>query len=139
MFHNQVSATRRSRSREDNALYRPGYGLQERGTHEGFVRGRSLYVQASKRPMLTTTLVALCGGLALAALARPRKAHGGGPASAPARRETGRPDGAREPARHRAARHEARARHPQESASPQGGSPHDGPVATASPTGMSHI
>jgi hypothetical protein len=58
-------ADRPSRNREDNALYRPGYGLEERGTHQGWIRSGSLYVQATTHPMLTT--VALVG-LGLAAL-----------------------------------------------------------------------
>ncbi len=37
---------RPSRSRDDNALYRPDYGLPERGTHHGWCRSGSLYVKA---------------------------------------------------------------------------------------------
>jgi hypothetical protein len=70
MFEGQL-AHRPSRSRDDNALYQPGYGLQERGTQEGFVRGRSLYVRASMYPAATT--LALSGAaLSLAALMRAR-------------------------------------------------------------------
>jgi NADP-dependent 3-hydroxy acid dehydrogenase YdfG len=113
MFHNQVSATRRSRRREESALHQAGYGLHERGTHEGFVRGRSLYVQATKRPLLTALALA-CGGAAVAALAgrrgrqergesrrdtvrpRPRQAPAmrQAPAETPRRAPYGRPNGA---------------------------------------------
>jgi hypothetical protein len=51
-------ADRPSRDREDNALYRPGYGLQERGTHQGWIRSGSLYVKASEYPVLTTITIA---------------------------------------------------------------------------------
>ena len=71
MFYSQRS-DRPSRSREDNALYRPGYGLNERGTQAGWVRPKSLYVKVSKHPVLTT--VALAGlGIALGTLATRRR------------------------------------------------------------------
>jgi short-subunit dehydrogenase len=57
MFYSQV-ADRPSRSREESGLYKPGYGLQERGTHEGYVRSGSLYVTASKHPVLAGLTVA---------------------------------------------------------------------------------
>lgn len=63
MYATQRSS-RPSRSREDNALYEPGYGLHERGTHEGWVRSGSYYVTAQKRPL--TTLLACLGVAALA-------------------------------------------------------------------------
>ncbi len=49
---------RPSRDREDNALYQAGYGMQERGTHQGWIRSGSLYVKAEKHPVLTTIAVA---------------------------------------------------------------------------------
>jgi short-subunit dehydrogenase len=52
---------RPSRDREDNALYRPGYGLHERGTHQGWIRSGSLYVEAEKRSVATTLAVAGLG------------------------------------------------------------------------------
>ncbi|UOR07367.1 SDR family oxidoreductase [Hymenobacter aerilatus] len=55
---------RPSRSREDNALYRAGYGLHERGTHHGWFRSGSLYVQMQKHPLLSAAAVA---GLGVAA------------------------------------------------------------------------
>ncbi len=64
---------RPSRSREDNALYRAGYGLHERGTHHGWFRRGSLYVQAQQHPLLAWAAVAGLG-LAATALARARQA-----------------------------------------------------------------
>lgn len=52
---------RPSRDREDNALYRAGYGLHERGTHQGWIRSGSLYVKAEKHPILTTISLAGLG------------------------------------------------------------------------------
>ncbi|MFM7423607.1 MAG: SDR family oxidoreductase [Elainella sp.] len=46
-----------SRDREDNALYRPGYGLQERGTHQGWIRSESFYVKASSHPLAATGIL----------------------------------------------------------------------------------
>lgn len=57
-FFSQQS-DRPSRDREDNALYHAGYGLHERGTHQGWIRSSSLYVKASTHPAVTT--VALAG------------------------------------------------------------------------------
>ncbi|BAU11496.1 short-chain dehydrogenase/reductase SDR [Leptolyngbya sp. NIES-3755] len=55
---------RPSRDREDNALYHPGYGLHERGTHVGWIRsGRSLYVQAEKYPVVATLTVVGIGAI----------------------------------------------------------------------------
>jgi short-subunit dehydrogenase len=62
MFVTQRSS-RPSRSREDNALYRAGYGLHERGTHEGWVRSGSYYVTAQKNPV--KSFLALAGIAAL--------------------------------------------------------------------------
>ncbi|BAY49342.1 short-chain dehydrogenase/reductase SDR [Scytonema sp. HK-05] len=52
---------RPSRDREDNALYRAGYGMHERGTHQGWVRSGSLYVKLSEYPVLATMTVAGLG------------------------------------------------------------------------------
>lgn len=60
MYPSQQS-DRPSRSREDNALYQPGYGMQERGTHQGWIRSGSLYVKASKNPVITTVALASFG------------------------------------------------------------------------------
>jgi short-subunit dehydrogenase len=49
---------RPSRDREDNALYRAGYGMHERGTHQGWIRSGSLYVKAQEHPVFTTIAVA---------------------------------------------------------------------------------
>ncbi|MFL5359074.1 SDR family oxidoreductase [Archangium sp.] len=75
MFHSQRSKSRPSRSREDNALYRAGYGLHERGTHEGWIRSRSYYVKASKYPTLTiAALLGLGGALRALGAKAPTKA-----------------------------------------------------------------
>jgi short-subunit dehydrogenase len=42
---------RPSRDREDNALYHAGYGLHERGTHQGWIRSESWFVKAEKIPV----------------------------------------------------------------------------------------
>lgn len=59
---------RPSKSREESGLYKPGYGMQERGTHEPWImRNVSLNVKAAKHPMLTASIVAaLAGGAYLA-------------------------------------------------------------------------
>ena len=63
MFYSQT-ADRPSRSRETSGLYKPGYGLQERGTHRGYVRSGSLYVTASKNPVLAgLTLAGIAAGI----------------------------------------------------------------------------
>ncbi|NMG21878.1 SDR family oxidoreductase [Brasilonema bromeliae] len=54
---------RPSRDPEDNALYRAGYGMHERGTHQGWIRSGSLYVKAEKHPVTTTIIVAGLGTL----------------------------------------------------------------------------
>jgi short-subunit dehydrogenase len=48
---------RPSRDREDNALYHAGYGLHERGTHQGWIRSGSLYVKAEKHPLVAGAAV----------------------------------------------------------------------------------
>jgi short-subunit dehydrogenase len=52
---------------QTNALYRPGYGMQERGSHEGWHRSSSMYVKATKNPALAT-LATVGAGEALLAL-----------------------------------------------------------------------
>jgi NAD(P)-dependent dehydrogenase (short-subunit alcohol dehydrogenase family) len=71
-------ADRPSRPREQSALYKAGYGGQERGTHEGHVRRRSLYVDASTRPALSAVaVVALAGAfLGRRGLSRSRRRSG---------------------------------------------------------------
>ncbi len=72
MFPSQQSSTRPSPRPEESALYHAGYGLHERGTHEGWIRSQSYYVKATKHPVVTA--VALAGlGLALGALVRNRQ------------------------------------------------------------------
>lgn len=44
---------RPSKPREENALYKPGYGMHERGTNVGWKRSRSYYVKASKYSTLS--------------------------------------------------------------------------------------
>ena len=57
MFRSQ-HADRPSRARDDNALYVPGYGLQETGTQQGSIyRTRSWYVKASKHPGVCAMLL----------------------------------------------------------------------------------
>ncbi|MRX74082.1 SDR family NAD(P)-dependent oxidoreductase [Bacillus lacus] len=60
---------RPSKPREESALYDPGYGMHERGTNSGWVRDKSLYVEATKRPVATA--LALAGiGASIWAMAR---------------------------------------------------------------------
>lgn len=54
---------RPSRDREDNALYHAGYGLHERGTHQGWIRSGSLYVKAEKHPVAATIAVTSLGAV----------------------------------------------------------------------------
>lgn len=56
-------AKRPSKPKEDNALYVAGYGLHERGTNVGWVRGRSYYVKAVKHPWITMLAAAGAGVL----------------------------------------------------------------------------
>ncbi|WP_445628306.1 hypothetical protein [Nostoc sp. DSM 114167] len=43
------------------SFYRAGYGMHERGTHQGWIRSGSLYVKAQKHPVTTTIIVAGLG------------------------------------------------------------------------------
>jgi short-subunit dehydrogenase len=52
---------RPSRDREDNALYHAGYGMHERGTHQGWIRSGSWYVKAEKNSAFTTIAVLSVG------------------------------------------------------------------------------
>ncbi len=149
MFRNQLSTTRPSHRREDSALYEAGVGLRERGTHEGFVRGRSLYVQATKRPMLTA-LALLGAGLAAGAALRSR----GGAARRKA--DSWQPQAQPVPERHSTVRATPPAARPPgerpmpentpkqpaeafQSGAPRHTGPQSRPVATTSPTGVSHF
>ncbi|WNG88065.1 SDR family oxidoreductase [Mycobacterium sp. ITM-2016-00317] len=74
-------ADRPSRSREDSALYKPGHGLQERGTQAGHVRSGSYYVKATTHPAYTALAclgVAAGGAGAAAAAGRRRLTHSAG-------------------------------------------------------------
>jgi NAD(P)-dependent dehydrogenase (short-subunit alcohol dehydrogenase family) len=65
MFRAQQSQDRPTKDPGPGALYGPRRGGAERGSHEAaLMRGRSLYVQATKRPVATLAAVA---GLALLA------------------------------------------------------------------------
>jgi short-subunit dehydrogenase len=69
MYYSQRD-DRPSRSREESGLYKPGYGLQERGTHPGYVNHGSMYVTAVKHPVATTIAVAGLTAFVLAAKRR---------------------------------------------------------------------
>ncbi|OWA37590.1 oxidoreductase [Saccharibacillus sp. O16] len=72
MFRGQQSHERPSHPRQSSALYEAGYGMHERGTNEGFVRGGSLYVKASKHPAVSAAAVVGVGTL-IWALAKRKK------------------------------------------------------------------
>jgi hypothetical protein len=61
MYRSQ-HADRPSRRTGDSALHQAGFGLHERGTHEGWVQGRSYSLEAEKHPVLTPVLVAAAVG-----------------------------------------------------------------------------
>ena len=54
----------------DNALHRPGHGLRERGSHQGWMRSRSYYVLAKTHPVASTMGVTAVGATLLALLRR---------------------------------------------------------------------
>ncbi|CAA9578174.1 MAG: Short-chain dehydrogenase/reductase SDR [uncultured Truepera sp.] len=54
---------------QGGALYRPTFGLQERGEYDGHVKEASFYTRAARQPLPTALLVA-AAGLALTALLR---------------------------------------------------------------------
>lgn len=62
-----------STPREENALYRAGYGLHERGTNVGWKRSGSIYVKASQYPILKFALVAGIGAIALSTVKGKKK------------------------------------------------------------------
>lgn len=57
----QKDTSRPSRDVEGSALYKPGYGMQERGSGQGLERPSNLYVKASKHPVLSSILAAGVG------------------------------------------------------------------------------
>ena len=69
MYTSHQSRDRVSSGSPSRALYEAGYGGRERGTHEPhLLRNESLYVKASKRPMVTAAALgatALLGGAVL--------------------------------------------------------------------------
>ncbi|WP_202910414.1 SDR family oxidoreductase [Hymenobacter sediminis] len=81
IYPTQIDPKRPSRNSETSALHQAGYGLQERGSHEGWFRSGSLYVQAEKHPLLAAAAVA---GLGTAAwmLTKRRNGHGTSQATA---------------------------------------------------------
>lgn len=60
---------RPSKPLDESALHQAGYGMHERGTNKGWRRSGSLYVKASKRPILSTVTVTGIG-LTIWALAK---------------------------------------------------------------------
>lgn len=56
-------ANRPSNPPEASNLYKAGYGMHERGTNIGWKRDRSIYVKASKHPVLTSMVVVGLGAL----------------------------------------------------------------------------
>jgi len=70
MYRTQTAA-RPSQPKEDNALYQAGSGMQERGSNIGWKRNRSIYVQLTKRPMLSLAVAGI--GVASLLMARSNK------------------------------------------------------------------
>lgn len=71
MYTSHQSRERISSGSHSRALFKPGYGGQERGTHEPhLLRNRSYYVQAAKHPVLATAGVTALGLLLGNALRR---------------------------------------------------------------------
>lgn len=52
MYYSQ-HAERPSKPREESALYHAGYGMHDRGRNKGWLRSRSYYAKATKRPAVT--------------------------------------------------------------------------------------
>ncbi|WP_413286777.1 SDR family oxidoreductase [Bacillus mojavensis] len=69
MYYSQ-HAERPSKPREESALYHAGYGMHDRGTNKGWLRSRSYYVKATKRPAVTAAVIA---GLAAWGIMKRRK------------------------------------------------------------------
>jgi NADP-dependent 3-hydroxy acid dehydrogenase YdfG len=69
MYTSHQSRRRKSSGSRSRALFEPGYGGQERGTHEPhLLRRQSWYMKAAKRPLLTTAALASAGLLIGSAL-----------------------------------------------------------------------
>ncbi|SDQ05936.1 SDR family oxidoreductase [Quadrisphaera sp. DSM 44207] len=72
-MHTSQLADRPSRRTGDSALHQPGYGLHERGTHQGrLYRSRSYYLKLEEHPRAVTTAV-VGAGAALAGLRPARR------------------------------------------------------------------
>jgi hypothetical protein len=85
IYPTQLDPKRPSHNAETSALHKAGYGLQERGSHEGLFRSGSLYVQAEKHPLLAVTAVAGLGAAAAWMFSKSsRKSDGKVPETAPA-------------------------------------------------------
>lgn len=69
MYHSQ-HAERPSKPREESALYHADYGMHDRGTNKGWLRSRSYYTKATKRPIVSAAVVA---GLVAWGMAKRRK------------------------------------------------------------------
>ncbi|MDF7812302.1 SDR family oxidoreductase [Hymenobacter sp. YC55] len=61
IYPTQIDPKRPSRNHETSGLYHAGYGLHERGSHEGWFRSSSWYVKAQKHPLLAAAAVAGLG------------------------------------------------------------------------------
>lgn len=57
MYHSQ-HAEKPSKPREESALYDAGHGMHDRGTNKGWMRSRSYYTKATKRPIVSAAVVA---------------------------------------------------------------------------------
>lgn len=68
----QVDPDRPSINPKTSALYKPGYGMRENGSHEGWFRTGSLYVKMQEHPLLAAAAVAGLG-LAINAVSKARK------------------------------------------------------------------
>jgi short-subunit dehydrogenase len=74
MIRSQQDVRRPSRPRSESALWHPGQGLRERGSHRGWFRRRSYYLKAEEHPKAA---IAVLGGVLLAgrALVRARSSR----------------------------------------------------------------
>jgi len=70
MYRTQT-ADRPSQPKDDNALYQAGSGMKERGSNIGWKRNRSIYVQLTKRPILSLAVAGV--GVAALMMARSNK------------------------------------------------------------------